>query len=235
MTLKTLSPLAIFTLSWPRYLSSRISCLPLALRAPALSQALFVFLAQSAFPPDPQGAYCLTSANSLLDAPLSERPFLPSLSKSSPCWAPSSSPALPFLLVFTDKALRYILACRVPCILECELPEVRGLSPSWACPQRCGHVTHTVASLSSTAFLYLSHVFPKLLLFFEHHHISKILAFNFSLPAAAAKSLQSCPILCDPIDSSPPGSPVPGILQATTSFLTIFCVISVQIKFTERI
>ena len=30
--------------------------------------------------------------------------------------------------------------------------------------------------------------------------------------AAAAKSLQSCPTLCDPIDGSPPGSPVPGIL-----------------------
>ena len=36
-------------------------------------------------------------------------------------------------------------------------------------------------------------------------------------PAVAAlKSLQSCPILCDPIDGSPPGSPVPGILQART-------------------
>ena len=34
--------------------------------------------------------------------------------------------------------------------------------------------------------------------------------------AAAAKSLQSCPTLCDPIDSSPPGSPVLGILQART-------------------
>ena len=34
--------------------------------------------------------------------------------------------------------------------------------------------------------------------------------------AAAAKSLQSCPTLCDPIDSSPPGSPTPGILQART-------------------
>ena len=31
-----------------------------------------------------------------------------------------------------------------------------------------------------------------------------------------AKSLQSCPTLCDPIDGSPPGSPVPGILQAGT-------------------
>ena len=34
--------------------------------------------------------------------------------------------------------------------------------------------------------------------------------------ADAAKSLQSCPTLCDPIDGSPPGSPVPGILQART-------------------
>ena len=33
---------------------------------------------------------------------------------------------------------------------------------------------------------------------------------------AATKSLQSCPTLCDPIDGSPPGSPIPGILQART-------------------
>jgi len=41
------------------------------------------------------------------------------------------------------------------------------------------------------------------------------------LTAAAAKSLQSCPILCEPIDGSPPDSPVPGILQAvlTSPFL----------------
>ena len=34
--------------------------------------------------------------------------------------------------------------------------------------------------------------------------------------AGAAESLQSCPTLCDPIDGSPPGSPIPGILQART-------------------
>jgi len=34
--------------------------------------------------------------------------------------------------------------------------------------------------------------------------------------AAAAKSLQSCLTLCDPIDGSPPGSPIPGVLQART-------------------
>ena len=37
-----------------------------------------------------------------------------------------------------------------------------------------------------------------------------------SVAAVAAKSLQSCPTLCDPTDGSPPGSPVPGILQART-------------------
>ena len=41
--------------------------------------------------------------------------------------------------------------------------------------------------------------------------------YTLSVAAAtAAKSLQSCPTLCDPIDGSPPGSPVPGILQART-------------------
>ena len=39
---------------------------------------------------------------------------------------------------------------------------------------------------------------------------------SVQLLAAAAKSLQSCPTLCDPIDGSPPGSPIPGILQART-------------------
>ena len=37
-----------------------------------------------------------------------------------------------------------------------------------------------------------------------------------TIHAATAKSLQSCPTLCDPIDGGPPGSPVPGILQART-------------------
>ena len=39
---------------------------------------------------------------------------------------------------------------------------------------------------------------------------------TFSAAAAAAKSLPSCWTLCDPVDGSPPGSPVPGILQART-------------------
>ena len=39
---------------------------------------------------------------------------------------------------------------------------------------------------------------------------------DIAAAAAAAKLLQSCPTLCDPIDSSAPGSPIPGILQART-------------------
>ena len=42
------------------------------------------------------------------------------------------------------------------------------------------------------------------------------ICFIRGFTAAAAKSLQSCPTLCDPIDSSPSGSPIPGILQART-------------------
>ena len=49
------------------------------------------------------------------------------------------------------------------------------------------------------------------------------LAYTFAA-AAAAKSLQSCPTLCNPIDGSPPGSPIPGILQARTlEWVAISC------------
>ena len=47
------------------------------------------------------------------------------------------------------------------------------------------------------------------------HKYWYILVYSYSA-ASAAKSLQSCPILCNPIDGSPPDSPIPGILQART-------------------
>ena len=51
-----------------------------------------------------------------------------------------------------------------------------------------------------------------------HFHFSWLPLLNLGtgIPSAAAMSLQSCPTLCDPRDSSPPGSPVPGILQVRT-------------------
>ena len=53
---------------------------------------------------------------------------------------------------------------------------------------------------------------------YSHSHCLIQLPFLMFLytAAAAAKSLQSCPTLCDPIDGSPPGFPIPGILQART-------------------
>ena len=49
----------------------------------------------------------------------------------------------------------------------------------------------------------------------KQKHMKKC-STSFGTAAAAAKSLQSCLILCDPVDGSPPGSVIPGILQART-------------------
>ena len=82
--------------------------------------------------------------------------------------------------------------------------------------------------------VYITVVFTKFTEFCDHHHFSNSRMLPSSLremlyllvatslsptlqsPAAAAKSLQSCPTLYNPRDDSPPGSPVPGILQART-------------------
>ena len=54
--------------------------------------------------------------------------------------------------------------------------------------------------------------------------------------AAAAKLLQSCPTQCDPIDDSPPGSPVPGILQARTlEWVAIYFLQCVKVKSLSRV
>jgi len=56
----------------------------------------------------------------------------------------------------------------------------------------------------------------KFLTYFSIEEISSFLIDLFVVVAAAAKSVQSCLTLCNPIDGSPPGSPIPGILQART-------------------
>ena len=57
---------------------------------------------------------------------------------------------------------------------------------------------------------------PVVFLTRTHVHVTILHYSPVAAAAAAAESLQSCPTLRDPIDSSPPGSPVPGILQART-------------------
>ena len=71
--------------------------------------------------------------------------------------------------------------------------------------------------LVSPIFLKRSLVFPILLFSYISLHCSLRKSFlSLLAAAAAAKSLQSCPTLCDPRDGSPPGSAIPGILQART-------------------
>ena len=58
----------------------------------------------------------------------------------------------------------------------------------------------------------------------------KDVLFIIGVAAAAAKSLQSCPTLCDPIDGSPPGSTIPSILQARTRSRLPFPVQCMKVK-----
>ena len=55
-------------------------------------------------------------------------------------------------------------------------------------------------------------LYSNVTVYIDHYKFKKLHIYLY----AAAKSLQSCPTLCDPIDGSPPGSPFPGILQART-------------------
>ena len=63
-------------------------------------------------------------------------------------------------------------------------------------------------------------IYNGILLSYKKNEIMLFVATGMDLEgaaaAAAAKSLQSCPTLCDPVDGSPAGCPVPGILQART-------------------
>ena len=79
-----------------------------------------------------------------------------------------------------------------------------------------GATLHHCSSLEQAFLqrLFCCHSFSKHLL--KTYSLSDTEVTTTCPAAAAAKSLQSCPTLCDPIDGSPPGSPNPGILQART-------------------
>ena len=65
---------------------------------------------------------------------------------------------------------------------------------------------------SSKSFIVSGLMFRSLI----HFEFTFVYGVRKCSAATVAKLLQSCPTLCDPIDSSPPGSPVPGIFQART-------------------
>ena len=69
-----------------------------------------------------------------------------------------------------------------------------------------------------------SSIFAKRVLWTEEPRYISSTSYITCCWAAAAMSLQSCLTLCDPIDRSPPGSPIPGILQARTlEWVAISC------------
>ena len=67
-----------------------------------------------------------------------------------------------------------------------------------------------LSMFSSRSFIVSGLMFRSLI----HFELILVYGVRKCSAAAAAKSLQSCPTLCDPLDGSPPGSPIPGILQA---------------------
>ena len=101
---------------------------------------------------------------------------------------------------------------------------------SWFCLQICttSEPKHIIKSNSSQVILFLwghvattkwdsvtpNHKILYVMIRTYREEKKKRFIMNFTCSAAAAESLQSCPTLCDPIDGSPPGSPVPGILRA---------------------
>ena len=91
--------------------------------------------------------------------------------------------------------------------------------------KKISYSLETLSTLLPEMPLYIK-VFAKFLVFMEvwpyteFYHVDYFYCKSHFLKpvaaTAAAKSFQSCPTLCDPIDGSPPGSPVPGTLQART-------------------
>ena len=81
----------------------------------------------------------------------------------------------------------------------------------------CCFLTCIQISQEAGQVVWYSHLFKNFPQFVVIHIVKDFYIINEAAAAtAAAKSLQSCPTLCDPIDGSRPGSAVPGILQART-------------------
>ena len=64
----------------------------------------------------------------------------------------------------------------------------------------------------------------------QWYNVYVVYILLYAATASAAKSLQLCPTLCDPIDGSPPGSPIPGILQTRTGVGCHFLLQCMKVK-----
>ena len=128
-----------------------------------------------------------------------------------PVWSQARHPATSHAYSSSQTLFLWIFfSCRLPldysqeyCCCTMHIPHFLGMCVLWA-PAKCAD---KYSKLSSVYYSIYSA---------DIHFSSVLLCFLPKFAAAAAESLHSCPTLCDPIDSSPPGSPVPGILQART-------------------
>ena len=115
-------------------------------------------------------------------------------------------------------------------IIDCSIPSFPAPTISWSLPKFMSpeSVMPSNHLLLCCPLLLLPWIFPSITVFSNKSavHIKWPKYWSFSISPfkvlmhaaaiAAAKSLQSCPTLCSPRDGSPPGSPVPGILQVRT-------------------
>ena len=91
---------------------------------------------------------------------------------------------------------------------------VRGLS---LVPVSRGHSSLSATRVVSSAYLRLLIFLPAILIpACASSSLEFLMRYSAAATAAAAKLLQSCPTLCNRVDGSPPGSTIPGILQART-------------------
>ena len=138
-------------------------------------------------------------------------------------WIPdvTSKGQLSLHFIKTVNSVWHTSLCFVKLGFQDTLPFFPSLPPSFLCfpflsiPHSLlvsPHFHFSLLSLLSSFLPWFSYLRSCCLSFLLHHSIFPISRYA----AAAAKSLQSCPTLCDPIDSSPPGFTVPGNLQART-------------------
>ena len=111
-----------------------------------------------------------------------------------------------FVIAFLPRSMRLLISwLQSPSAVILEPKKINSVTVSIVSPSVC----HEMMGLDAMVLVFL-------MLSFKSASFTHLFHPLYCAAAAAAESCQACPTLCDPIDGSPPGSPVPGILQART-------------------
>ena len=115
-------------------------------------------------------------------------------------------------IAFLSRSKRLLISwLQSPSAVILEPKKINSVTVSIVSPSVC----HEMMGLDAMVLVFL-------MLSFKSASFTHLFHPLYCAAAAAAESCQACPTLCDPIDGSPPGSPVPGILQArTVEWITI--------------